>query len=336
MAEKPETLRDVGEIEMIRRLLRRVSTADPSVILGPGDDCALLAPSEEQTVVTCDALVEGVHFDPNYFTPEDLGHRVIAANLSDLASMGAEPWAAVLSIAAPGDTPASTFERLYDGIAEISDRYALTVVGGDVVGSRDKIFISVAVLGKVWPRTALTRVGANPGDALILTGETGLAQAGLDSLSGRVNLSPTAKEDAERKHLRPEPRVEIGKQLRESGVIHACIDTSDSLAISFYHIATAQNLGAEIDAGDLPISAAAQEAAAQLITDIYEYALEAGEDFELLVAVAPEDAESAINVIENAGCRGSVIGKITGPEKGVYLSIDGELKPISVKGFSHF
>jgi thiamine-monophosphate kinase len=163
-----------------------------------------------------------------------------------------------------------------------------------------------------------------------------LAEAGLDSLSGRVNLSPTAKKDAERKHLRPEPRVEIGKQLRESGVIHACIDTSDSLAISFYHIAAAQNLGAEIDAGALPISVAAHEAAAQLNINAYEYALEAGEDFELLVAVGPDDAGPTINIIENADCRGSIIGKITRPEKGVNLSIDGGLKPISAKGFSHF
>jgi thiamine-monophosphate kinase len=336
MTEKQETLRDIGEIETIRRLLRRVSTTDPSVVLGPGDDCAVLAPNEQETVLTCDAFVEGVHFDLNYFTPEDLGHRVIAANLSDLASMGAEPWAAVLSIAAPGDIPASTFERLYDGIANISGRYGLIVVGGDVVGSRNKIFISVAVLGKVPPRTALTRAGATPGDVLILTGEIGLAQAGLDSLSGRVRLSPDAKEDAERKHLRPEPRLGIGRQLRESGVIHACIDTSDSLAISFYHIATAQNLGAEIDTANLPISAAAYEAAAQLDINAHEYALEAGEDFELLVAIAPEDAGFTINVIENAGCRGSVIGKIIGPEKGVNLSINGELIPISVKGFSHF
>jgi len=290
MSEEPETLRDVGEIDMIRRLLDRVSSSDPSVVLGPGDDCALLAPNDEETVLTCDALVEGVHFDFDYFTPEDLGHRVIAANLSDLASMGAEPWAVLLSLAAPGDTPTSTFERLYNGIAGISGRYGLAVVGGDVVGSRGGVFISVALLGKVPPGTAMTRAGAVSGDVLVLTGEVGLAQAGLDSLGGRVELPHGAKEPAEERHLRPEPRVELGRRLRESGLVHACIDTSDSLAISFYHIATAQNLGVNVDGGNLPISDAASEAAAQLGVDVYEYALDGGEDFELLFAVAPEDA----------------------------------------------
>jgi thiamine-monophosphate kinase len=336
MNEKPETLRDVGEIDMIRRLLERVSSADPSVVLGPGDDCALLAPNDEETVLTCDALVEGVHFDFDYFTPEDLGHRVIAANLSDLASMGAEPWAAVLSLAAPGDTPASTFERLYDGIARISDRYGLAVVGGDVVGSRGGVFISVALLGRVPPGTAMTRAGAFPGDVLVLTGEVGSAQAGLDSLGGRVELPPGVKETAEERHLRPEPRVEIGKRLRESGLVHACIDTSDSLAISFYHIATAQNLGVGVDGGELPISTAASEAAAQLGLDVYEYALDGGEDFELLFAVAPEDADRAVNMIEETGCRGSVIGTITESSKGVILSVRDGKKPVPPKGFSHF
>lgn len=336
MNEKPETLRDVGEIDMIRRLLERVSSADPSVVLGPGDDCALLAPNDEETVLTCDAMVEGVHFDFDYFTPEDMGHRVIAANLSDLASMGAEPWAVVLSLAAPGDTPAVAFERLYDGIAGISERYGLAVVGGDVVGSRGGIFISVAVLGKAPPGTAMTRSGAAIGDVLVLTGEIGLAQAGLDSLGGQVKLSPDAKAAAEERHLRPEPRLELGRCLRESGLVHACIDTSDSLAISFYHIATAQNLGVDVIGENLPISGAAAGAAAQLGADIYEYVLDSGEDFELLFAVASEDADSAINIIEGTGCRGSVVGTVTEPDKRVTLSANCGRKPIPPKGFSHF
>ena len=317
-------------------MLECLPTGGSTVVLGPGDDCALLAPNDEETVLTCDALVEGVHFDFSYFAPEDLGHRVIAANLSDLASMGAEPWAAVLSLAAPGDTAAATFERLYDGIAGISARYGLAVVGGDVVGSRGGIFISAAVLGKVPPGTAMTRAGAVPGDVLVLTGEVGPAQAGLDSLGGRVKLPSDVKKTAEERHLRPEPRVELGKRLRESGLVHACIDTSDSLAISFYHIATAQNVGLDVDVENLPITTAALDAAAQLGVDVYEYAFDGGEDFELLFAVAPEDANNAVSIIEETGCRGSVVGTITEPSKGVTLSVSGGKKPVPAKGFSHF
>ncbi len=330
------TLKDIGEIEVIRRLLECLPTGGSTVVLGPGDDCALLAPNDEETVLTCDAMVEGVHFDFSYFTPEDLGYRVIAANLSDLASMGAEPWAAVLSLAAPGETPASTFERLYDGIAGISDRYGLAVVGGDVVGSRGGIFISAAVLGKAPPGTAMTRAGAVPGDGLVRPGEVGPAQAGRDSLGGRVKLPPAAKKTAEERHLRPEPRVELGKRLRESGLVCACIDTSDSLALSFYHIATAQNVGVDVDGENLPISTAALDAAAQLGVDVYEYAFDGGEDFELLFAVAPEDANNAVSIIEETGCRGSVVGTITEPSKGVTLSVSGGKKPVPAKGFSHF
>ncbi|UCE28224.1 MAG: hypothetical protein JSW52_05620, partial [Candidatus Coatesbacteria bacterium] len=167
-------------------------------------------------------------------------------------------------------------------------------------------------------------------------GEIGLAEAGLDSLGGRVELPSDAKRTAEERHLRPEPRVELGKRLRESGLVRACIDTSDSLAISFYHIATVQNLGADVDGGNLPISKAASKAAARLGLDVYEYALDGGEDFELLFAVAPEDADSATSIIKETGCRGSVIGTITEPGKGVTLSVNGGKKPIPPKGFNHF
>jgi thiamine-monophosphate kinase len=249
--------------------------------------------------------------------------------------MGADPWAAVISVAAPAATPASWVERFYDGAAELAGREGLALVGGDVVGSPGHLFFAMAVLGKVGS-AALTRGGASPGDLLFLSGEAGLAQAGLQLLTGDGECRPAAAAEATRRYRRPDPRVALGRALREGGLASAAIDTSDSIAESVAHLARASAAGVTVDAALLPISEAARDVAASRGEDAVAYALAAGEDFELLFACSPARADAASRAAARLSVGVTQIGVVTEAERGVLLAEGGEYRPLAGEGFAHF
>jgi len=334
--EKEARLRDIGEAGILARIFERLGAARADVLLGPGDDAAALAGTGDAVVFASDAMVENVHFDLAFMTPADVGWRLTCANLSDLAAMGAEPWAAVISVAAPGATPASWLERFYDGAAELAGREGLALVGGDVVGSPAYLFFAMAVLGKVPGAEALRRGGASPGDLLFLSGEPGLAQAGLHVLSGEGECRPSTAAEATRRYRRPIPRVALGRALREGGLASAAIDTSDSIAESAAHVARASAAGVTVDAASLPIAEAARCVAASRGEDAVAYALAAGEDFELLFACPPARAAAASQAAAAVGVAVNKIGVVTEPERGVLLAAGGEERPLAPAGFAHF
>lgn len=333
--DKEARLRDIGEAGILARIFERLGPAGADVLLGPGDDAAVLAGTGDAVVFASDAMVENVHFDLAFMTPADVGWRLTCANLSDLAAMGAEPWAAVISVAAPGATPASWVERFYDGAAELAGREKLALVGGDVVGSPAELFFAMAVLGKVGG-AALTRGGASPGDLLFLSGEAGLAQAGLHLLSGEGECKATEAAEATRRYRRPEPRLALGRAFREGGLAAAAIDTSDSIAESVAHVARASAVGATVDAASLPIAEAARDVAASRGADAVAYALAAGEDFELLFACPPARADEALRAAARRGVTLTRIGVVTEAERGVLLARGGEYRPLAPEGFAHF
>jgi thiamine-monophosphate kinase len=250
--------------------------------------------------------------------------------------MGAEPRAAVISVAAPGATPASWLERFYDGAAELAGREGLALVGGDVVGSPAYLFFAMAILGRVPAGTALTRGGASPGDLLFLSGEMGLAQAGLHVLSGEGECRPAAAEAATRRYRRPVPRVALGRALRGGNLATAAIDTSDSLGESLAHLTRASAVGVTVEAEALPITEAARDVAASRGEDAVAYALAAGEDFELLFACPPARAAAAARAAAELGLSLHKIGLITEPERGVLLAAGGAERPLEPAGFAHF
>jgi thiamine-monophosphate kinase len=333
---KDVRLRDIGEAGILARIFERLGPARGDVLLGPGDDAAVLAGPADAVAFASDAMVENVHFDLAFMTPADVGWRLTCANLSDLAAMGAEPWAAVISVAAPAATPASYVERFYDGAAELAAREGLALVGGDVVGSPASLFFAMAVLGKVPAGEALTRGGAAPGDLLMLSGELGLAQAGLHVLSGEGECRPAAAAEATARYRRPEPRLALGRALRAGGLATAAIDTSDSLAESAAHVARASGVGVTVDAASLPTAEAARDVAASRGEDAVAYALAAGEDFELLFACPPARAAGAVQAAAAAGVAVRTIGRITEPGRGVVLAAGGEERPLAPAGFAHF
>ncbi len=336
------TVGDIGEIELIKRILPMLRQPRDRILLGAGDDAAVLAPLDGKPVITVDTMSQGVHFDLAYTSPADLGHRLFAANLSDIAAMGAKPVAAVVSLALPGDTPVSFVEGLYDGFRELSESFDVAVVGGDIVGSGNGITAALTLIGEAGDNL-LTRSGCRPGDVLLLTGEIGLSEAGLQNLMGRVELPRELATAADKHHLRPTPRLGIGRILAEENLATACIDTSDSLAISLHHLSEMSGVGFIVDSDALPISAALLEAEKQLAEDGYHpdynpigYALYAGEDFELLFASPPENVDRITRLVNETGIPVSVIGETVAPERGIILLREGRETAINAHGFVHF
>jgi len=335
--KKEIKLRDVGEAGILARILPRLPARGAGILVGPGDDAAALAGSGEDAVVfASDAMVESVHFDLAFMTPEDVGWRLTCANLSDLAAVGAEPWAAVTSVAAPAATPAAQLESFFAGAAALASREGLALVGGDVVASPSHLFFAMAILGKAPGGAFLTRAGASPGDLLYVSGELGLAQAGLHLLAGEGECRPSAADAATARYRRPTPRLELGRLLRRRVPGAAVIDTSDSLGESAAHVARASAAGVRVEASSLPVAEAARDVAGSRGEDAVAYATAAGEDFELLFTCPEAEAAALTQAAAEKGIKVSRIGVITEEAEGVVLVRNGDAEPMAPRGYAHF
>ena len=233
------TVSSLGERALIARITARL--AMPSwVIVGPGDDAAVIAPVRGALdVLTTDALIDGVHFDRRFVPPDAIGHRALAVNLSDLAAMGAEPRLALLSLALPADYACADFESLVTALAALAGQHGVHVVGGNLTRSPGPLMIDVTVAGTVKPRQALTRAGARPGDEIYVSGSIGAAAAGLKMLgTPGLNGGPDLAACTAR-YLFPEPRIRLGLTLARNRAASACVDLSDGLGDGIRRIAQA-------------------------------------------------------------------------------------------------
>lgn len=285
-----------GEFDLIDQFTRALPLAGRGVVLGPGDDAAVLRPAPgEDLVATVDAVVEGVHFDGRS-TPADVGWKALAVNLSDLAAMGARPVAALVALALPRETEAARIRGVARGLGACARAFGTPVVGGNVTRA-GALSLTVTVLGAVPQGRAVLREGARPGDLVAVTGTLGDAALGL----ARGAAAPLA-----RRQRRPTPRVGAGLAL--AGLVRAAIDVSDGLVQDLGHLCTASRVGARIGLVDLPLSAAYRRAAVRL-ADPYAAALSGGEDYELVVAVPPSNLGAATAAAAAAGVRLTPIGR---------------------------
>jgi len=273
---------DLGEFGVIARVTagRRMPS---TTLLGPGDDAAVLAALDGRVVACTDMLVEGVHFRLDWSTPHQAGRKAVAANLADVAAMGAVPTALLVGLACPGSTPASTVQTMFDGIWEEAGRVGAGVVGGDVV-SAPKIIISVTALGDLQGRAPITRSGARPGEVLAVCGRLGWAAAGLAVLS-RGFRSPMTVVGA---HRVPEPPYDAGPQAAAAGAT-AMIDVSDGLLSDLGHIAQASGVRIDIDSATLAVPRRLVEVASALGADPRHWVLTGGEDHALLASFPGRD-----------------------------------------------
>ncbi len=321
------TVSDFTERELVARIAQRLSPAPDWLIVGIGDDAAVVEPERNRVeVFTVDALVEGVHFDRRFVPPDAIGHRALAVNLSDLAAMGAAPRLALVSMALPADLPIADFDAIAAGFAGLAAAHRIHIVGGNLTGTSGPITIDITAVGTVKRRQALTRAGARVGDALYVTGEIGAAAAGLQMLRHDASTSNSCTE----RYLRPQPRLRVGTLLGRNRVASACMDLSDGFADAAQQIAAASGVGVEIDAATLPIAAAAREWFTSRSQNPVTAALIGGDDYELLVAVRPRLRRQLAAVMRQADVPLTRVGVCVATPG---VTVDGVAMP---GGYGHF
>jgi thiamine-monophosphate kinase len=309
----------MNEFELIQRLTRSLPT-NKSVVVGPGDDCAVLdfGLPDRLLLFKTDAIVEGIHFPPD--TPaEKIGHKALGRCLSDIAAMAGTPTAALVTLALPRNFEPEFVEAIYAGMSALARRHDVAIVGGETTTNPDRILISIALLGSLPRGKSVLRSGAEVGDAIFVSGELG------GSLKG--------------KHLVFEPRLSEARWLTQNFSIHAMLDVSDGLAGDLRHILKASRVGAQLHSSAIPISREGRRAAkaeSSAKTPLLA-ALTDGEDFELLFTVASKDAVPLLDAwkAQFPKVELSCIGKITAGE-GITIRDKEGVRPLTAHGYEHF
>jgi thiamine-monophosphate kinase len=332
----------LGEFELIARLTKNLTTQS-DVVLGVGDDCAILdLNSDLLLLATCDSQVEGIHFTMQTSTPEQIGRKALAINLSDIASMGGEPRYALVSLILPPHLPVATLEGIYAGLRQEAEQYSTTIVGGNIAGAgkAEQLIIDITLLGTVERGHALTRDGAHVGDTLCVTGALGDSAAGLYTLlHPDLPYPPEAREIVRASHRTPQARVRAGRVLSQFAptIVTAMLDISDGLSGDLGHLCERSKVGAKVELSRLPLSQALCVVAVSAARDPFHWALHGGEDYELLFTIAPGHESTVIEAVQAAtGTPITPIGTICAPTEGMKLLYpDGHEEQLIVKSWDH-
>lgn len=325
-------------IEVIRRLL---AEDNPGVVLGLGDDAALVEMGSHLGILTADMLVQGVHFDRETVSASDLGYKALAVNVSDVAAMGGSPRYGLVSLGLPSEIEASWVVELYGGLRDAAGEYAMAVVGGDT-SRAERLVVSVAVTGEVARGGAVTRWGAKPGDRVVVTGALGASAGGLKLLqSPPHDVAQTVSTDWGRAlvnaHLRPVARVGEGQTLAQTGAT-AMIDVSDGLAKDLGRLCDSSEVSAAVVLADVPVALSLKELGDVLADlDPLTLALEGGEDYELLATLPPTAVRrTASKLAERFGTQLTDIGEIREGSGLIAVESDGVERPLEPRGWDHF
>lgn len=306
-----DNLRQLGEFGTIEHLKKRLAVRD-GVRVGIGDDAAVLD-ALSQPVVTCDCLIEGVHFRRDWMTPRQLGRKALAVNLSDIAAMRARPVAAFVALALSPHDDLEFVEELYDGMETIAREYNFSICGGDTSRSSHGLMLSITLIGDLVgdANAPLLRSGARDGDAVLVTGTLGDSAAGLSLLQNpdfAQRIGENAAQFLLERHFNPTPRLREIAAI-PNGFLHAALDLSDGLAGDARHIARASGVDVVVETSRLPISPNCLQAAQLLEHRVLDWAIGGGEDYELLLCVAPEKSAEVIEIVRLAtGTRATQIG----------------------------
>ena len=305
--------------------------------VGIGDDAAILLIGGSRVAVTTDMMIEGVHFDQSFISPYDIGRRAMAANLSDLAAMGAAPRWGFLSLGLPPKPTGQLVEDLIRGMMDLGQKYGLNLVGGDTVGAPVMI-LNLCIMGVCDPVKPALRKTARPGEAVCVSGPLGASGAGLAWLLGGGDPDQTSVSEAVEAHLRPIPRVELGRALAKSDKIGAMMDLSDGLATDLARLCQASDVGARIEEAKLPVSAQVACLAAGMNVDVLDWALRGGEDFELLFTCQPGDVALLQSIAAESDPSAKIVrvGTINKGRGVSLLSRDGEIIDVGLQGYDHF
>jgi thiamine-monophosphate kinase len=322
----------IGERALIAQI-RRVAAAakNRAVVTGIGDDCAVLRLPARQgkqadVLVTTDFTLEGIHFRRDWHSPESVGHRCLARGLSDIAAMGGEPVAVFLSLALPRDLPQSWVGRFMRSLISLAERYGVSLAGGDTAESPNGILADIIVVGSAPKDKALLRTGARPGDLIYVSGELGGSAAAVAEMRKQPRRKLNRRDYP--RHFFPEPRLELGRILREKGLTSAMIDTSDGLSTDLAHTCEESGVGAEIQAELIPRARVGKPSRE---VDL-PFALHGGEDYELLFTV-PRGRRIPSRI---AGIPLTQIGEITRIRRIFLFDQRGVGHKLEPRGWEHF
>lgn len=311
-----DKLADLGEFGLISAITARLPQGG-GVLIGPGDDAAVVAAPDGRVVAATDLLVENRHFRRDWSSAADVGHKAAAQNLADVAAMGAVPTALLVGLGAPPDLPADWVLGLADGMREECEPVGASIVGGDVVRS-DLVVVSVTALGDLGGRSPVTRAGATPGDVVAVCGRLGWAEAGFRVLS-RGFRSPRVLVEA---HRRPTVPYEAGPEAAELGAT-SMVDVSDGLLADLGHVAQASGVAIDLDPAAFVVPGPIRDAAAALNAEPLDWILAGGEDNALAATFAAD-----VTLPE----RWRVVGRVG---EGEGITVDGARHEGSA-GHTHF
>jgi thiamine-monophosphate kinase len=327
----------MNEFELINLLTEGAPRKDRDLVAGVGDDCAVIDAGDRNWLVTTDALVEGVHFSLAFSNAYDLGKRIMAVNISDIAAMGGRPRFFTVALGVPGGMSDDRLRKLYDGIYSAAQEHKALLIGGDTVAT-DQLIASVTVIGEADKKKTILRSGARPGDALCVTGDLGKGALGLECLkAGNVSDETMPFIDWYRV---PRPRVFEGQMLAATGFITAMIDISDGLMADVDHLAGASQTGYEIHVEKMPRVQGMGGIAQALKLDPIRLMLGGGDDYELAFTVSRnrhEDFKKWYRSDVGNDLKLTEIGRIIeDPARRVALAPDGIEIDVAKRGYDHF
>jgi thiamine-monophosphate kinase len=330
-------LKEIGEFGFIERFKPLFDKLVPANITGIGDDCAIIPANEEDDwVVTTDMLIEDIHFLRDAMTPEQLGYKSLAVNLSDIASMGASATGSFLSIAIPKDVEVEYLDKFMEGYHQLSEKYKVPLLGGDTTSSIKHMAINVCVIGKCKKGNAKRRDTAEANDIVCVTGNLGDSAGGLQVVLNNLHRTPDAGYLA-LKHFMPEPRMDEGLFLSAFVEVHAMMDISDGIASDLVHILKKSGKAARIDIDMIPVSPTLKMVSEQQHWDVTALAVGGGEDYELLCTIEADRFRAVANAYANRfGKQLYPIGTIVQDRPQIrWFNNQTEIN-ISQGGFNHF
>jgi len=335
-------LTEIGEFGLIDRIKESVTIHHAATLRGIGDDAAVTDPGNRKVVITTDLLTEGIHFDISYVPLKHLGYKAVAVNLSDIYAMNAVPEQITVSLAISSKYTLEAIEELYSGINLACSNYKIDLIGGDTTSSAKGLVISVTAIGYADEKDLVYRDGAKEKDLICVSGNVGAAYAGLQLLEREKKIfleNPNVQPDLEghdyvlERQLKPEPRADIVRLLKEQGVKPtSMIDISDGLASEILHLCKQSDTGCRIMANKLPIDQGTFAVAEELNLPAYTMALNGGEDYELLFTVSSSDYDKLLNIPDV-----SIIGFMTERSLGHNLLDDqNNAVPLYAQGWDSF
>jgi thiamine-monophosphate kinase len=342
-----QTLAEIGERGVLRHIRGRLPVT-VGVKVGPGDDAAAVEIGP-LALVTSDCLAEGVHFTREAWPPRLVGRKALAVNLSDVAAMGGIGRYATVSLLLPPEITLGWVDALYDGLLERAAEAGVAIVGGNLARSREGIVVDVTLLGDAG--RLLLRSGARPGDRVVVTGTLGAAAEGVRLLEEGARLDEEARLVATgvwtesssaavlaclRAQLDPRPPFAVARSIAERGLAHAGMDLSDGLSTDLFEMCAASGVAAVVDAAALPIDPKAAGLARAGGSDPLELALHGGEDYQLLLAVAPDEVEEVRELARVFGAEVTAVGSFVEGEPAVSLRDASGERSLVPRGHDHF